>query len=206
MDNKLIQNNTGVQLLKPYSMDIELLKPYSMDAELLNTVEKYELKKMFELKSLKEVDYTRKNYNLFIKKIEFIPDESLNKDNYICDCYCLGLYYQYFIFDYQKMKKYYLIAISSGNTDAMTNFGIYYRDIKNNEILAKKYLLMGINYDNNYSYQNNAKIKEYYEKKNLDNQKYQLEQEKTKVFNSLTTIFIFVTCIALFLVCLMIIF
>ena len=48
------------------------------------------------------------------------------------------------------MKKYYLMAIEKGNSNAMNNLAFYYEDIENNYDEMKKYYLMAIekgNYD-----------------------------------------------------------
>ena len=41
-----------------------------------------------------------------------------------------GLYYQTIEKDYHLMKKYYLMAIEKGHSDAMFNFGLYYQTIE----------------------------------------------------------------------------
>jgi TPR repeat protein len=46
------------------------------------------------------------------------------------------------------MKKYYLMSIDKGNTNAMLLLGSYYKDIKNNYDLMKKYYLMAIDKGN----------------------------------------------------------
>uniref|UniRef100_A0A6C0EEK6 Uncharacterized protein n=1 Tax=viral metagenome TaxID=1070528 RepID=A0A6C0EEK6_9ZZZZ len=58
--------------------------------------------------------------------------------------YYVGYYYQFIDINYELMKKYYLIAIEKGNTDAMVNLGNYYRDIEKISELMKKYYLMAI--------------------------------------------------------------
>jgi TPR repeat protein len=43
---------------------------------------------------------------------------------------------------YDLMKKYYLMDIEKGNSEAMFNFGNYYRYIEKNYDLMEKYYLM----------------------------------------------------------------
>lgn len=40
------------------------------------------------------------------------------------------------------MKKYYMMAIEKDNVSAMLNLSLYYKNIENNNELAKQYLLM----------------------------------------------------------------
>ena len=57
----------------------------------------------------------------------------------------LGNHYQCIHYDDHKLiKKYYLMAIEKGNSDAMTSLGLYYEWIENNYDLMKKYFFMAI--------------------------------------------------------------
>jgi hypothetical protein len=62
----------------------------------------------------------------------------------------LGYYYntipQGDDFDYDSMKKYYLMAISRGNVDAMIHLARYYYNIETNYDLMKSYYLMATEY------------------------------------------------------------
>jgi TPR repeat protein len=56
----------------------------------------------------------------------------------------LGYYYQYIEYNYDLMKKYYLMSIKKGFSNAMYNLGYYYEKEENNYKLMKKYYLMAI--------------------------------------------------------------
>jgi hypothetical protein len=60
----------------------------------------------------------------------------------IIDLY-YGVYYK-IKKNYEQMKKYYLIAIEKGNSDAMYNLGFYYQETKKDYKKMKKYYLMAI--------------------------------------------------------------
>ena len=57
-----------------------------------------------------------------------------------------GLYFEE-TEEYEKMKKYYLMAIEKGNCLAMNNLGMYYYSLEDFDT-AKKYLLKGVEKDN----------------------------------------------------------
>ena len=74
---------------------------------------------------------------------------------------------------YDRMKKYYLMAIDKGNSDAAVSLGDYYRDTEKNFDEMKKYYLMAIDNGNSdamvslgYYYRNTVKnfdeMKKYY--------------------------------------------
>jgi hypothetical protein len=85
--------------------------------------------------------YSRKIYDLFINDKIFEPNI-----NNVDDLYYLGVYYQHFRKgqDNDLMKKYYLLAIEKGNTEAMNNLGVHYQWREINYDLAKKYYFMAI--------------------------------------------------------------
>ena len=60
----------------------------------------------------------------------------------------LGDYYKEVEEDYVKMKKYYLIPIEKGNSNAMCSLANYYKYIGEDYKLMKKYYLMAIKKDN----------------------------------------------------------
>ncbi len=106
-------------------------------------------------------------YDLF--KNNIVSDDNITS---ICSFY-YGYYYQYVKKEYDLMKKYYLIAIDKGNSDAMCNLGLYYESIEKNYELMNKYYLMAIDKQNSvamnnlgYYYQNIDKnyelMKKYY--------------------------------------------
>ena len=70
------------------------------------------------------------------------PEININLDN-VNILNWISLYYKN-IKNYEKMKKYYLIAIEKENSDAMTNLGIYYYFIEKNHKEAIKYYSMAI--------------------------------------------------------------
>ena len=78
--------------------------------------------------------------------------------------YDIGLKY-YTDKKYDLAKKYYLMAIAKGNTDAMNNLGFYYIDIEDNSYLIKKYLFMAIQ-KGNTSAMNNLGL--YYETREMN--------------------------------------
>src|SRR5438552_2937590 len=84
-----------------------------------------------------------KIHNLLINNIIFEPLTSI-------ELLYLAIYYREISQNYELMKKYYLMAIDKGNSDAMNNLGYYYDKIEENYDLMKKYYLMAIekrNYD-----------------------------------------------------------
>ena len=56
--------------------------------------------------------------------------------------YNLGDYYENIVYNYDLMKKYYLMAIEKGNLDAMHRLGLYYETNHYNYNLMKKYYLL----------------------------------------------------------------
>lgn len=54
--------------------------------------------------------------------------------------YNLGIYYQT-IKNYNRMKKYYLMAGQKGHSDALYALGLYYQSINNFDKMNKYYLL-----------------------------------------------------------------
>ena len=58
--------------------------------------------------------------------------------------YRLGLYYKNIYYNYDLMKKYYLMSINNGNINTMYKFGLYYEKEEINYELMKKYYLMAI--------------------------------------------------------------
>lgn len=82
-------------------------------------------------------------YNLL--KNDIVDDKATDS---IVLCY-YGVYYQYVKQDYDKMKKYYIMAIKNGNIIAMNNLGVYYCEVEKSYEKMKKYYLMAIN--NGYS-------------------------------------------------------
>jgi hypothetical protein len=104
-----------------------------------------------ELKNIKvkKEYHTRKYYNLFIKKIIYIPNENESDNLKLGDEYfCLGCFYDGIDENYDQAKKYYLKAITFGNSNAMANLGYHYENIEENYDLAKKYYLMAISLGN----------------------------------------------------------
>jgi TPR repeat protein len=60
-------------------------------------------------------------------------------------CISYLTYYHHFITkDYTSAKKYYLMAIEKGNSDAMYNLAFYYETNEKNYEMAIKYYLMAI--------------------------------------------------------------
>jgi hypothetical protein len=107
----------------------------------LNVQELDELKKVVYYYTADQYfnDFSRKNYNLFIKNVVFEPD--VNNKN---ELYYLGLYYNNFNINYTLAKKYYLLAIEKENAYAMINMGLYYEYEGKNYDLMKKYYLQAI--------------------------------------------------------------
>jgi len=79
--------------------------------------------------------------------------------------YILGKYY-YRKEDYDKMKKYYLMAIAFNDVMTMYELAIYYHDIENNDLEMEKYYLMAIDYGCN----DTAYLEDYYYNKNKYNE------------------------------------
>ena len=69
-----------------------------------------------------------------------IDDKTLDVNKLIWN----GLYCQFVLKDYEKMKKYYSMAIKLGNSNAMNILACYYDDIEKNHKKAEKYYLMAI--------------------------------------------------------------
>jgi hypothetical protein len=119
----------------------------------LNKSEIDELKNNYVLNKL---HYTRKYYNLFVKKIIYIPDENKSNNSELGDEYlCLGCFYKYIETNYNLMKKYYIMAIDKGNVDAMFLLAEYYehKDKKYNFYDYNLYI-QNDNYDKYNVYEN----------------------------------------------------
>jgi len=110
----------------------------------LNNDEIDKLKRYFDdnIQSYYNDLFSRKYYNLFIKKLEFEP---CIRD--INDAYYLGVYYERKQ-NYDLMKKYYIQAIEKGENYAMYNLGLFYNNREHNPDLMKKYYLMAIDKGN----------------------------------------------------------
>ena len=112
--------------------------------------------KMEKLKTLYniafDVEYC-KNYSDII--LDIFNNDNLNhnlNDKNILNF--IGLYYEFKIKDYNKMKKYFLMSIELNNAKAMHNLGLYYQHIEKNYDEMKKYYLMAIKLNNNFSINN----------------------------------------------------
>jgi len=79
-------------------------------------------------------------YNLY--KYDIDERDTFKMEDSIIDLY-YGVYYK-IKKNYEQMKKYYLIAIEKGNSDAMYNLGFYYQETKKDYKKMKKYYLMAI--------------------------------------------------------------
>ena len=65
----------------------------------------------------------------------------------------IGMYYQ-LVKNYPQMKRYYLMAIDLGDSEAMLNLGLYYQDIEVDPELMKQYYLMVIEKGNSTAMNN----------------------------------------------------
>ncbi len=74
--------------------------------------------------------------------------------------------------NYEEMKKYYLMAIDKGYSNAMNNLGIYYQHNETNYKEMKKYFLMAIEKNNTYAMFNLACYYQYYETNYEEMKKY----------------------------------
>ena len=129
-----------------------------------NTIEN--IKKTYNI----NISYNSKYNNIIIDIFNNDNTSFVNQNDPII-FNIIGLYYKQKIKDYEQMKKYYLMAIDLGNSDAMFNLGFYYYNIKDYEQM-KKYYLMAIDLGNSYAmyvlglYYNNIKdyeqMKKYY--------------------------------------------
>jgi len=133
-------NNNDNHKYEKYNKDSDLNKP-------LNNEEIDKLERVFMgtcCCSFIGCSYSRKNYDLFVNKKIFEPN--INNTDYVDDLYYLGIYYQHIKGDYDLMKKYYLLAMEKGNSNAMHKLGLYHQWIGNekNYKLMKKYYLMAI--------------------------------------------------------------
>jgi hypothetical protein len=137
-----IQNNNICQPKKCNEIEIGDQNNPLSDGEI------NELKEVFKNKCYNSfIDtYSRKNYDLFINNKIFEPNA--NDINSINDLYYLGVYYQFIYVNYDLMKKYYLRAIETGNSDSIYNLGFYYGNIEFNYDLMKKYYLQAIEKEN----------------------------------------------------------
>ena len=84
------------------------------------------------------------------------------------------------------MKKYYLMAINKGDSDAMYNLGLYYEYVEKDYEQMKKYYLMAID-KNNFTGMN--QLENYYKNNNDYSSliklyhKYNKKEEMIKVFS-----------------------
>jgi TPR repeat protein len=76
--------------------------------------------------------------------------------------------------NYEEMKKYYLMAIENGNSNAMFHLGLYYYYIEKNYEEMKKYYLMAIENGNSYAMYNLGYYYENIEKNYEEMKKYYL--------------------------------
>jgi hypothetical protein len=98
-----------------------------------------------------------KNKDLFVKIMNghFNNNYDENYKN-ITDAnilFNIGNYYNYIKKDYELMKKYYMIAIKKGNSNAMYKLGYYYY-IETDYKLMEKYYMMAINKGNSTAMSN----------------------------------------------------
>jgi len=110
---------------------------------------------MFE--TLEEI-YTKFDYDIKkIKKYSYLTDYILdlyNNKNIEIDSSDVnkllwnGNYYKNIEKDYDKMKKYYLMAIELNDSNAMNSLGYYYQNIEKDYDEMKKYYLMAIELNN----------------------------------------------------------
>jgi hypothetical protein len=80
----------------------------------------------------------------------------------------IGMYYHFDVYykEFDLIKKYYLLSINLGNSDAMNMLGKLYFDYTNNKFLIKKYLLMAYENKNLDSLMNLGKYYEKFENEN----------------------------------------
>ena len=101
----------------------------------------------------------------------------------------IGMYYHFDVYykEFDLIKKYYLLSINLGNSDAMNMLGKLYFDYTNNKFLIKKYLLMAYenkNLDSLISMSQDEEIKTYLKetKEKVSVSKYSGD-EYTKLFS-----------------------
>ena len=99
------------------------------------------------IKKLREYDisYVEIKNETSLKIIHDLWVHNKIKEGYLDDdaiCNYYGLYFEY-IGDYEKMQKYYLMAIEKGNIPAMYNLGSYYCEMEDYKNM-KKYYSMAI--------------------------------------------------------------
>ena len=92
------------------------------------------------------------NENYFKEIILEIYNNNIDVSNYDMDnsliLNLIGQYYNIVNINYDKMKKYYLMAIERGNNKSMYNLATYYKNIEKNNDEMLKYYLMAV--ENNY--------------------------------------------------------
>jgi TPR repeat protein len=145
----------------------------------------------------------QKKYNIYFEDIEpkyfniiinLFDKQTINYE--LCDfndpyiCFLTGSYYGEIEKNYDQMKKYYLMAIDLGNSDAMNNLAYYYYT-KDDFEKMEKYYLMAIELGNSNAMKNLATY--YYEKNNFEKmEKYYLmaiELGNCYAMNSLATFY-----------------
>ena len=95
---------------------------------------------------INNLDYEIKDNILKLFNNKIIDENLLDNNRYLV---WIGNYYRNIGKDYDKMKKYYLMAIDNGNSMAINNLGHYYHYIEKDYKLMEKYYLMAINNGNN---------------------------------------------------------
>jgi TPR repeat protein len=83
------------------------------------------------------------------------------------------------------MKKYFLMAIDKGNSDAMYDLGYYYQQVEEKYDLMKKYYLQAIDKGNSNSMHNLGEYYQYVEKKYDLMKKYYLQAIDKKNYNAM---------------------
>lgn len=127
-------------------------------------------------KILSENDYEYQNdiddlvlmhkiYNLYKNHVMFNPENGVEYKY-------LGLYYNIFFKDYDKMMECYNMAIEKGNYCVMFNMGLYYEKVQKNYDLMKKYYLMAVEKSDTRAMYNLGLYYENIEKNNNLSKKY----------------------------------
>jgi len=144
----------------------------------LNNDEIDKLKQVFKNKCCDSfIDaYSRKNYDLFINKKIFEPDD--NDTDYIDNLYYLGVYYQFISVNYDLMKKYYLLAIGKENIDSPNNLDFCYAKVEHHSGLEKKYYIMKTEKGNHNAMNNLGHYYQYIERNYDLMKKYYLQAIK----------------------------
>jgi len=106
---------------------------------MITSLKELYIKYDFELSSLnKYIIYEKEILDIFENKN--IDLYKYDKNLYIW----IGNYYEHIEKDYDKMKKYYLMAIEMNNTDAMADMANYYQTTEINYDKMKEYYLMAV--------------------------------------------------------------